>query len=156
MPPRAPRKIATGNTTRSSTGNQDAGVQSFSSKGDDKGQPSDPASQIDSLMSKLESSEGSSSSQPPAPLVTTGTGLPKKLIARVLANEYIDFSELPLVKGKGRPMPQSLEGQVIVVQVAELLQARRIISNLATWMQCFSIYAAVVPHKTELPTRLSL
>ena len=104
----------------------DAGVQSFNSEGDDKGQLTDPASQLDSLMSKLENNEGSStSSQLPAPL----------------ANEYIDFSELPPVKDKDWPMPQSLKGQVIVVQTAELLQARKIIPDLATWMQCFSIYA---------------
>ena len=118
----------------------DAGVQSFNSEGDDKGQPKDPASQIDSLMSKLENSEESStSSQPPALLVTIGIGLlalPQNLIARVLANEYINFLELPPAKGKGRPMPQSLEGQVIVVQAAELLQARKIIPDLATWVQC--------------------
>ena len=79
--------------------------------------------------------------------------LPKKLIVRMLANEYIDFSELPPAKGKGRPMPQSLEGQVIVAQAAELLQARKIIPDLATWMQCFSIYAAALCAKypTLLP-----
>ena len=65
-------------------------------------------------------------------------------MVRVLANEYINFSKLPPAKGKGRPMPQSLEGQVIVVQAAELLQARKIIPDLATWMQCFSIYAAAL------------
>ena len=103
----------------------------------------------------LESSEGSSSSQPPA-LLVIGSGLPvhtKKLIARMLANKYIDFSELPPAKGKGRPMPQSLKGQVIMVQAAELLQARKIIPNLATWLQCCSIYTATLCAKyhTRLP-----
>ena len=138
---------------------RDAGVLSFGSedKGKDKGKDphKDPAAQIDALMSKLESSEGNSSPQPPAPLVTIGTGLPalpKKLIARVLANEYIDFSELPPAKGKGRPMPHSLEGQVVVVQAAELLQTRKIIPDLATWAQCFSIYTTTLCAK--YPTRL--
>jgi hypothetical protein len=65
--------------------------------------------QIDSLLSKLDNNEGGSSSCHPLPLVTVGTGLPalsKKLIARVLANEYIDFVELPPAKGKG-PGPGS-------------------------------------------------
>ena len=53
--------------------------------------------------------------------------LPTKLIARVLANKYVDFTELPPAKGNGRPTPQSLEGQV---QAAELLQARKIIQLL--------------------------
>ena len=138
---------------------RDAGVLSFGSedKGKDKGKDphKDPAAQIDALMSKIESSEGNSSSQPPAPLVTIGTGLPalpKKLVARVLANEYIDFSELPPAKGKGRPMPQSLEGQVVVVQAAELLQTRKIIPDLAIWVQCFSIYTATLCAK--YPARL--
>ena len=94
---------------------RDAGVLSFGGedKGKDKGkdQHKDPAAQIEALMSKLEGNEGNSSPQPPAPLVTIGTGLPalpKKLIARVLANEYIDFSELPPAKGKGRPIYASL------------------------------------------------
>ena len=113
----------------------DAGVLNYGSE--DKGKdlhndikPKNLAVQIDVLMSKLESNEVRSSSQPP---VTIGTELPalsKKLIARVLANEYIDFSEVPPAKGKGRPMPQSLEGQVIVVQVAKLLQTRKIIPDI--------------------------
>ena len=54
----------------------DAGVQSFNSERDDRGQPKDSASQIDSLMSKLENGEESSSSaQPPAPLATIRTGV---------------------------------------------------------------------------------
>ena len=80
----------------------DAGVQSFDSE-DGKG-IEDPDGQIDSLLSKLDNDEGGSSSHPPMPLVTVGTGLPalsKKLIARVLANEYIDFGEIPPAKGKG-------------------------------------------------------
>ena len=85
-------------------------------------------------MSKVDSEEGGSSSQLPAPLVTVGTGLPailKKLIARLLANEYVDFAELPPAKGKGRPMPQSLESQIIVVQAVEVMQIRKIIPDLA-------------------------
>ena len=104
---------------------RDAGVLSYGSE--DKGKdlhndtgtmPKNLAVQIDTLMSKLESNKVRSSSQPP---VTIGTGLsalPKKLIARVLANEYINFLEVPPVKVKRKPMPQSLEGQVIVVQAA--------------------------------------
>ena len=102
----------------------DAGVQSLGSEEEkDRGLQKDPATQIDSLISKPEN-EGSSSSQPPTPLVAIGTGLPalpKKLIARVLAHDYIDLAELPPAKGKGRPMPQSLEGQIIVIQAAELM-----------------------------------
>ena len=51
------------------------------------------------------------------------------------AEEYIDFTEPPPAHGKGRPMPQLLEGQIIVVQAAELMQVRKIIPDIATWMQ---------------------
>ena len=70
--------------------------------------------------------------------------LPKKLVERIRANEYIDFTELPPAKGKDRPVPQSLEGQVIVVQAADLVQSRKIIPDLATWTQCFALYVATL------------
>ena len=79
-----------------------------------------------------------------------GSGLaaiPKKLVAKILVKEYIDFAELPPAKGKGRPMPQSLEGQIIVVQAADLLQTRKIIPDFATWVQCFSLYSATLASK---------
>ena len=66
----------------------DAGVQSFGSEEEkDRGLQKDPATQIDSLISKLKNDETSSSSQPPTPLVAIGTGLPalpKKLIQECL------------------------------------------------------------------------
>ena len=77
-------------------------------------------------------------------LVPMGQGLPalpKKLVDRILANEYIDFSELPPAKGKVRPLHQSLEGQVILVQVEDLLLS---IPDLPTWVQCFAIYVDVL------------
>lgn len=71
-------------------------VQSFGSDEEKhNGPPKDPAAQIDLLISKLDNNEEGSSSQPPALLVTIGTGLPtlpKRLIARVLANKYVDFA----------------------------------------------------------------
>ena len=80
-------------------------------------------------------------------LVPIGPGfqaLPKKLVEKITANEYIDFAELPPAKGKSRPVPQSVEGQVLVVQAADLMQSRRIIPDLATWSQCFALYVAVL------------
>jgi hypothetical protein len=85
-----------------------AGVGSFGCKGKGEEPLKDPKHK-DPAVRKLENGEETSSSQP---LVTIGTGLPalpKKLLTRVRANEYIDFSELPPAKGKGRPMPQFLE-----------------------------------------------
>ena len=83
----------------------------------------------------------------PQAMVSTGMGLaalPRKLVEKIKANEYIDFTELPPAKGKSRPIPQSLEGQVLVVQAADLLQARKIIPDLATWLQCFALYVATL------------
>jgi hypothetical protein len=85
--------------------------------------------------------------QPSIPLMTVGVGLPalpKKLVAKILANQYVDFAELPPAKGKSRPLPQGLEGQVIVVQAADLVQSRKIIPDLATWLQYFALYVAVL------------
>ena len=64
--------------------------------------------------------------------------------AHTRANEYIDFADLPPAKGKSRPLPQSLEGHIIVVQAADLAQPRRVIPDLATWSQCFALYVTVL------------
>ena len=74
-------------------------------------------------------------------------GLPaitKKLLQKIQANEYLDFGELPPAKGKTKSVPQSLEGQVIDIQAAELYKQRKIIPDLATWVQCFALYATVI------------
>lgn len=83
------------------------------------------------------------------PMVSVGPGLAamsKKMVARILAGEYVDFGELPPAKGKSRS-PQSVEGQVIVVQAADLVQTRKLIPDLATWTQCFSLYVATLARK---------
>ena len=66
---------------------------------------------------------------------------------RILSNEYIDFSELPPAKGKVQPLHQSFEGQVILVQAEDLLQSRKLIPDLPTWVQCFPIYVAILAQK---------
>ena len=90
------------------------------------------------------------------PLVPVGAGfqtLPKRLIDRIRASEYIDFAELLPAKGKSRTVSQAMEGQVLVVQATDWLQSRKIIPDLATWSQCFALYVAVlVPYQ---PTRIA-
>ena len=72
--------------------------------------------------------QGAESMTVPGPsqqLVSTGAGLPslpKKTVDRIRSNEYIDFAELPPARGKSRQLPQVLDGQVIVLQAAHLLQ----------------------------------
>ena len=90
------------------------------------------------------------------PLVSIGVSIPalqKELVDKIRANEYVDFAELPPAKGKGRPVPQSVEGQIIVVQVANLMHIHKIIPNLATWCQCFAVYvAALIPPPPAIQT----
>ena len=119
-----------------------AGVQTFDTQEKQENIQSQKE-QISKLLSKLEGGEPEGQTVPHSPLVAMGSGLaaiPKKLVAKILANEYIDFAELPPAKGKGRPMPQSLEGQIIVVQAADLLQTRKIIPDFATWVQCMLLF----------------
>lgn len=47
-------------------------------------------------------------------------------------------------------MAQTFDGQIVVVQAADLMQLRLLIPNLATWMQCFGLFTtAVVRRKPE-------
>ena len=91
---------------------------------------------------------GTTRETPPTPLVQLGCGLgtrPKKLLERIEIEEYVDFNELPPVKGTGRSMAQAVDGQVVVVVVApDLMQSRRLIPDLATWLQCFGLFTAAV------------
>ncbi len=83
-------------------------------------------------------------------LVSVGTGLPaipKKLVEKILSGEYVDFCELPPMKGKGRPSPQVGEGQIVVLHAADLASSKKAIPDLVTWLQCFSLYVAVVAAK---------
>ena len=80
-------------------------------------------------------------------LVNIGPGLravSRRLIDRIKANEFVDFAELPPAKGKSRPPPQVGEGQIVVLQAADLAPTRRTILDLATWLQCFGLYMVVI------------
>ena len=104
------------------------------------------------VMAAKEGHDGSeaSSSRPhvPVPQVTcVGAGLPplaQKLVDRILARQYVDFTELPPAKGKGRPVAQPGEGQLVLLQASDLVHARKTIPDFATWGQCFAIYVAVL------------
>ena len=65
----------------------------------------------------------------------------------------MDFAELPPAKGKIKGAPSSLEGQILVIQAADLLESRKLIPDLATWVQCFSVYTAVVTAKDPERTK---
>ena len=85
------------------------------------------------------------SASTPTVVVAPGIpALPKKLAQKILNGEYVDFTELPPAKGRAKPTALDWEGQVLLVQSMDLYAAKKLIPDLATWVQCFSIYAAVV------------
>ena len=83
-------------------------------------------------------------------LVPVGAGLPsipKKLVEQIQAGQYVDFGELPPAKGRTRPLPSQEEGHIVVVRAEDLTGTRKLIPDLATWLQCFAIYMAVSADK---------
>ena len=89
-------------------------------------------------------------------LMQLGPGLaaiPKRLVERIKAGEYIDFMELPPAKGKSRPLTQVSEGQVVVLHASELEPTRKLIPDLATWLQCFALYTTAVTQ--DQPDRIT-
>ena len=97
---------------------------------------------------------------PPRPS-TIGHTIPaitQKLQDKILAGEFIDFSELPPAKGKASPLSlPTAEGNIILVNAADLAQQKKLIPDLGTWIQCFTIYTGVIcaHHPTRLPDLLS-
>ena len=66
------------------------------------------------------------------------------------------YTRTPIYQAPKHPWKQSgmrslnqlfLEGQIIVVQAADLQQTRKIIPDFATWVQCFSLYSATLASK---------
>ena len=51
---------------------------------------------------------------------------------------------LPPARGKCKPTAQAAEGQIILVQAADLAPTRKLVSDLAAWLQCVAPYAAAV------------
>ena len=104
--------------------------------------PADSSNLVARFLSEL---KGKSEYLIAAPsMAATGEGLlslPKRC---VLTGEFIDFAELPPAKGKVKSIPHAMEGQIVVIQAADLAESRKLIPDLATWIQCFSIYAAVI------------
>ena len=93
------------------------------------------------------------SSTPTIIVVAPGIpALPKKLAQKILNGEFVDFAELPPAKGRAKPSSLDWEGQVLLVQPTDLYATKKLIPDLATWVQCFSIYAAVLC--SQSPERL--
>ena len=100
-------------------------------------------------MSELEG-KGDNAKVLPSSMCATGEGLPalpKKTVDKILAGEFVDFADLPPAKGRVKASTHAAEGQIVVVQAADLIENRKLIPDLATWVQCFSIYSAVIISK---------
>lgn len=69
---------------------------------EDDSQKQSPKEQIHNLLSKVDGGEANGEDIRHTPLTSMGAGLSaisEKLVAKILSNEYIDFAELPPVKG---------------------------------------------------------
>ena len=76
-------------------------------------------------------------------------GLPavkRWLLESILANECIDLTELPPAKGRSKVMPNSLEGKILLLHETDFQQTKQLIPDINTWIQCFSVYTAIVVH----------
>lgn len=72
----------------------------------------------------------------------------------MLSGAYIDLGELPPAKGFSKPLSsltQGMEGQIVLLQASDLAQSKKLIPDIATWVQCFSLYATVLI--TQSPDR---
>ncbi len=70
--------------------------------------------------------------------------MPKRLVNRIQANEFVDFMELQPAQGKSKPLSQDVGSHIVVVQAAELASTRKIVTDLGTWLQCFVLYVAAI------------
>lgn len=85
-------------------------------------------------------------SAPNSSLSSIGEGLPAlptRLVEKIKLGEYVDFSDLPPAKGKGRPSSQDWDTRVLLLQVHQTDNPRRLIPDFPTWAQCFALYVAV-------------
>ena len=101
---------------------------------------------------KLAKTDTAVSSSPTIVVAPGIPALPKKLAQKILNGEYVDFAELPPAKGRAKPSSLDWEGQVLLVQSTDLYATKKLIPDLATWVQCFSIYATVI--WSQSPERL--
>lgn len=103
------------------------------------------------ILSQLSNLPGATGQQRATPkLISVAAGLPalpKKLVEQIQGGQYIDFCELPPAKGRTRPLPSQDEGHIIVVRAEDLSGTRKMIPDLATWLQCFAVYMAVITNK---------
>ena len=113
----------------------------------DSAQPpiSSVGSKVKSLFSNMESRESSKASD----VIIVAPGIPplkRSLVDQILAGKFIDLGDLPPAKSFSKPLSalaSGLDGNVVLLHATELAQSKKLIPDLASWAQCFAIYAAV-------------
>ena len=105
------------------------------------------------LVSQL----GQTAQPPPSPPLGKGLpALPKKLLERIWAEEYVDFSELPPARVTLKNWRHN-EGHTLLLQLQELKRPRSIIPDFTMWAQCFAVYMAALTmkHPQRLPNLMT-
>ena len=67
--------------------------------------------------------------------IVVAAGLPairKALVETILSNQYVDFTELSRAKRGTEAIASHLEGQVVLLQTSDYLQAKRLTADLAS------------------------
>ena len=87
----------------------------------------------------------------PVTEIALGRGIPsllKRMVERMLAWEYIDLAELPPARANVSKEALNATPNVLLIQSFESARNhRRLIPDITTWVQCFSIYTSVLATK---------
>ena len=79
-------------------------------------------------------------------VIAIGDGLPalsQRLVDKIKGGDYVDFADLPPAKGKGRASSNDWDTRVLLLQVQQSENPRRLIPDFPTWAQCFALFTAV-------------
>ena len=94
-------------------------------------------------------------------LVSVGEGLPVlpiHLIKQIQRGDYVDFSDLPPCRGSSSTFfPKTVEGQAVLLDLRDVVRAKRLPPDFQSWVQCFALYMAVVAqvHPHRIPDLLA-
>ena len=109
-----------------------------------------PTDSVGTSSAQLSLASALSSLGKPSTDISLGRGIPplsKKLVEKIFSWEYVDFTELPPARGLSKPH-HTPGPNILLVQTAESIQGqKKIMPDLHTWMQCFSIYVSVLAIK---------
>ena len=104
-----------------------------------------------SLLADQSASASAPGSSPKASdTIVVAPGVPalkRSLVELITERKFVDLGELPPAKGFGKTpstLTSDMEGKIVLMQAAEYVQSKKHIPDLATWMQCFAIYSAVL------------